>query len=143
MNPDYRDFERPLADREAKIQDRRQASTCAAVNIDAGLHALRDKLRLRTAQIFRDLSPWQVSQLAPHPARPYTNDYIRVVCDEFQELAGDRAYSDDAAIVGGLGRIRGRSVMSIGTQTGGDHKAKVRPQFRLPAAGGHRNASRT
>src|SRR5690606_39686137 len=102
MNPNYLDFEQPIADLEAKIQDLRQASHGPAVNIDAELHALQDKLRLRTAQIFRDLSPWQVSQLARHPARPYTNDHIRVVCDEFQELAGDRAYSDDAAIVGGL-----------------------------------------
>src|SRR3546814_9759109 len=116
MNPNYLDFEQTIADLEAKIQDRRQASTGPAVNNDAELHTLQDKLRLLTAQIFRDLSPWQVSQLARHPARPYTNDYIRVICDEFQELAGDRAYSDDAAIVGGLGRINGRSVMIIGHQ---------------------------
>ena len=107
MNPNYLDFEQPIADLEARIQDLRQASSGPAVNIDAELRTLQDKLRLRTAQIFRDLTPWQVSQLARHPARPYTNDYIRYVCDEFQELAGDRAYADDAAIVGGIGRISG------------------------------------
>ena len=110
MNPNYLDFEQPIADLEAKIQDLRQASTGPGVNIDAELRTLQDKLRLRTAQIFRDLSSWQVSQLARHPARPYTNDYIRIICDEFQELAGDRAYADDAAIVGGIGRINGRTV---------------------------------
>ncbi|WP_027081422.1 acetyl-CoA carboxylase carboxyltransferase subunit alpha [Luteimonas mephitis] len=142
MNPNYLDFEQPIADLEAKIQDLRQASTGPAVNIDAELHTLQDKLRLRTAQIFRDLSPWQVSQLARHPARPYTNDYIRVICDEFQELAGDRAYSDDAAIVGGLGRINGRSVMIIGHQKGRDTKAKVRRNFGMPRPEGYRKALR-
>ena len=101
MNPNYLDFEQPIADLEARIQDLRSASAGPAVHLDAEVHALPDKLRVRTAQIFRDLAPWQVSQLARHPARPYTLDYIRVFCDEFQELAGDRAYADDAAIVGG------------------------------------------
>ena len=142
MNPNYLDFEQPIADLEAKIQDLRQASTGPAVNIDAELHTLKDKLRLRTAHIFRDLSAWQVSQLARHPARPYTNDYIRVMCDEFQELAGDRAYSDDAAIVGGLGRIDGRSVMIIGHQKGRDTKAKVRRNFGMPRPEGYRKALR-
>jgi len=142
MNPNYLDFEQPIADLEAKIQDLRQASTGPAVNIDAELHTLQNKLRLRTAQIFRDLSPWQVSQLARHPARPYTNDYIRVICDEFQELAGDRAYADDAAIVGGLGRIDGRSVMIIGHQKGRDTKAKVRRNFGMSRPEGYRKALR-
>jgi len=142
MNPNYLDFEQPIADLEAKIQEMRHASTAPAVNIDAEVHALQDKLRLRTAQIFRDLTPWQVSQLARHPARPYTNDYIRIICDEFQELAGDRAYSDDAAIVGGLGRIDGRSVMIIGHQKGRDTKAKVRRNFGMPRPEGYRKALR-
>ena len=84
--------------------DFRHASSGPAVDVDAEVHALQDKLRVRTAQIFRDLSPWQVSQLARHPARPYTLDYLRVICDEFQELAGDRAFANDQAIVGGLAR---------------------------------------
>lgn len=142
MNPNYLDFEQPIADLEAKIQELRQASDGPAVNIDAELATLRDKLRKRTAHIFRDLTPWQVAQLARHPQRPYTNDYIRAFCDEFQELAGDRAYADDAAIVGGLGRINGRSVVIIGHQKGRDTKTKVRRNFGMPRPEGYRKALR-
>lgn len=142
MNPNYLDFEQPIADLDARIQDLRQASAGPGINIDAELHTLQDKLRLRTAQIFRDLTPWQVSQLARHPARPYTNDYIRNMCDEFEELAGDRAYADDAAIVGGIGRVGGRSVMILGHQKGRDTKAKVRRNFGMPRPEGYRKALR-
>ena len=142
MNPNYLDFEQPIADLEAKIQELRHASNAPAVDVDAEVHALQDKLRIRTAQIFRDLSPWQVSQLARHPARPYTLDYIRVICDEFQELAGDRAFSDDAAIVGGLGRINGRSVVIIGHQKGRDTKSKIKRNFGMPRPEGYRKALR-
>ncbi len=142
MNPNYLDFEQPIADLEAKIQELRSASAGPAVNVDAEVHALQDKLRIRTAQIFRDLSPWQVSQLARHPARPYTLDYIRVFCDEFQELAGDRAYADDKAIVGGLGRIDGRPVMIIGHQKGRDTKSKIARNFGMPRPEGYRKALR-
>jgi acetyl-CoA carboxylase carboxyl transferase subunit alpha len=142
MNPNYLDFEQPIADLEAKIQELRHASRGPAVNIDAEIHALQNKLRQRTAHIFRDLSPWQVSQLARHPARPYTNDYIRVMCEEFQELAGDRAYADDPAIVGGLARIDGRSVVLVGHQKGRDTKSKVRRNFGMPRPEGYRKALR-
>ena len=142
MNPNYLDFEQPIADLEAKIQDLRQASTGPGVNIDAELRTLQDKLRRRTAQIFRDLTPWQVAQLARHPARPYTSDYIRVMCDEFEELAGDRAYADDPAIIGGLGRIGGRSVMIIGHEKGRDTRSKVRRNFGMPRPEGYRKALR-
>lgn len=142
MNPNYLDFEQPIADLEAKIQELRHASNAPAVDVDAEVHALQDKLRVRTAQIFRDLSPWQVSQLARHPARPYTLDYIRIICDEFQELAGDRAFSDDAAIVGGLGRINGRSVVIIGHQKGRDTKSKIKRNFGMPRPEGYRKALR-
>jgi acetyl-CoA carboxylase carboxyl transferase subunit alpha len=142
MNPNYLDFEQPIADLEAKLHELRAASAGPAVNVDAEVRALQDKLRTRTAHIFRDLSPWQVSQLARHPQRPYTNDYIREICDEFEELAGDRAYADDAAIVGGLGRIDGRSVVIIGHQKGRDTKAKVRRNFGMPRPEGYRKALR-
>ena len=142
MNPNYLDFEQPIADLEAKIQELRHAGTGSAVNIDAEIRALEDKLRIRTAQIFRDLSAWQVSQLARHPARPYTLDYLRVICDEFQELAGDRAFANDNAIVGGLARIGGRSVMVIGHEKGRDTKAKVRRNFGMPKPEGYRKALR-
>ena len=142
MNPNYLDFEQPIADLETKIQELRHASHGPAVNIDAEVHALQDKLRQRTAHIFRDLSPWQVSQLSRHPARPYTLDYLRVICDEFQELAGDRAYADDAAIVGGLARIDGRAVMVIGHEKGRDTKSKLKRNFGMPRPEGYRKALR-
>jgi acetyl-CoA carboxylase carboxyl transferase subunit alpha len=142
MNPNYLDFEQPIADLETKIQELRHASHGPAVNIDAEVHTLQDKLRQRTAQIFRDLSSWQVSQLARHPARPYTMDYLRVICDEFQELAGDRAFANDNAIVGGLARIDGRSVMVIGHEKGRDTKAKIRRNFGMPKPEGYRKALR-
>jgi acetyl-CoA carboxylase carboxyl transferase subunit alpha len=142
MNPNYLDFEQPIADLEAKIQDLRHANTGPAVDMDAEVHALQGKLRQRTAHIFRDLSPWQVSQLSRHPARPYTLDYLRVICDEFQELAGDRAYADDPAIVGGLARIDGRAVMVIGHEKGRDTKSKLRRNFGMPRPEGYRKALR-
>jgi acetyl-CoA carboxylase carboxyl transferase subunit alpha len=142
MNPNYLDFEQPIADLEAKIQELRSASAGPAVNVDTEVRALQDKLRVRTAQIFRDLSPWQVSQLSRHPARPYTADYIKVFCDEFQELAGDRAFADDKAIIGGLGRINGRSVMIIGHQKGRATKEKIQRNFGMPKPEGYRKALR-
>ena len=132
MNPNYLDFEQPIADLETKIQDLRNASTGPAVNVDTEVRALQDKLRKRTAQIFRDLSAWQVSQMSRHPARPYTLDYVREFCDEFHELAGDRAFSDDKAIVGGLARLDGRPLMVIGHQKGRDTREKVRRNFGMP-----------
>ncbi|WP_282267404.1 acetyl-CoA carboxylase carboxyltransferase subunit alpha [Stenotrophomonas sp. PS02298] len=142
MNPNYLDFEQPIADLESKIKDLRNASAGPAVNVDAEVKALEDKLRLRTAQIFRNLSSWQVLQVARHPSRPYALDYIRIFCDEFQELAGDRAFADDKAIVGGLARIGGRSVMLIGHQKGRDTKEKVRRNFGMPKPEGYRKALR-
>ena len=142
MNPNYLDFEQPIADLETKIQELRQASDGPALNIDKEVQALQDKLRKRTATIFRDLTPWQVSQLSRHPQRPYTLDYLRVICDEFQELAGDRAFADDQAIVGGLARIDGRPVMVIGHEKGRDTKTKVRRNFGMPKPEGYRKALR-
>ncbi|MFN3702352.1 acetyl-CoA carboxylase carboxyltransferase subunit alpha [Thermomonas sp.] len=142
MNPNYLDFEQPIADLETKIQELRQASSAPAVNIDAEVHALQEKLRKRTATIFRDLTPWQVSQLARHPQRPYTLDYLRVICDEFQELAGDRAFADDPAIVGGLARIDGRALLVVGHEKGRDTKTKVRRNFGMPKPEGYRKALR-
>lgn len=142
MNPNYLDFEQPIADLDAKIQELRQASNGPAVDIEEEVQALQNKLRQRTAAIFRDLAPWQVSQMSRHPLRPYTNDYIKFMASEFQELAGDRAFADDAAIVGGLARIDGRSVMLIGHQKGRDTKSKVRRNFGMPRPEGYRKALR-
>ena len=142
MNPNYLDFEQPIADLEAKINDLRSASAGPAVNVETEVRALEDKLRLRTAQIFRNLSSWQVLQVARHPQRPYPLDYIGIFCDEFQELAGDRAFADDKAIVGGLARIGGRPVMLIGHQKGRDTKEKIKRNFGMPKPEGYRKALR-
>ncbi len=142
MNPNFLDFEQPIAELEGKIQELRHASHGQAFNIDEEIARLRDKLKLKTAEIFRNLTPWQVSQLARHPSRPYTLDYIRAICEEFVELAGDRAYADDAAIVGGVGRIDGRSVVIIGHQKGRDTKTKIRRNFGMPRPEGYRKALR-
>jgi len=105
MNPNFLDFEQPIAELDAKIEELRHASSGQAFNIDEEVSRLREKLKVKTAEIFRNLTPWQISQLSRHPGRPYTLDYIGAICEEFHELAGDRTFADDAAIVGGLGRI--------------------------------------
>ena len=140
MNPNFLDFEQPIADLESRIQELRRASDGHAVNIDAEVDTLQEKLRARTAEIFGNLTPWQISQLARHPQRPYTLDYLALVCDEFHELAGDRAYADDAAIVGGLARISGRACVVIGQQKGRDTKSKIRRNFGMPRPEGYRKA---
>lgn len=142
MNPNFLDFEKPIAELDAKIQELTQAGRGSSVNIEDEVGKLRDKLRARTADIFKNLTPWQITQLSRHPARPYTNDYIATICDEFHELAGDRAFADDPAIVGGLGRIDGRPVAIIGHQKGRDIKSKVRRNFGMPRPEGYRKALR-
>ena len=142
MNPNFLDFEQPIAELDAKIQELRRASTGPAVNIETEVNGLQEKLRARTAEIFKALTPWQISQLARHPQRPYTTDYLGLVFDEFHELAGDRAFADDAAIVGGLARLDGRAVMVIGQQKGRDTKAKIRRNFGMPRPEGYRKALR-
>jgi acetyl-CoA carboxylase carboxyl transferase subunit alpha len=141
MNPNFLDFEQPIAELDAKIQELRKAAG-PSVNIDAETKALNAKLEARTAEIFKALTPWQVSQLARHPQRPYTLDYIELMCEEFHELAGDRAFADDAAIVGGLARIDGRSCVIIGQQKGRDTKSKIRRNFGMPRPEGYRKALR-
>jgi acetyl-CoA carboxylase carboxyl transferase subunit alpha len=142
MNPNFLEFEQPIAELEAKIQELRHASHGQAFNIEEDIGRLKDKLKHKTAEIFRNLTPWQIAQLARHPARPYTLDYVRTICSEFHELAGDRAFGDDAAIVGGLARIDGRAVVVIGHQKGRDTKTKIRRNFGMPRPEGYRKALR-
>ncbi|AFC85180.1 acetyl-CoA carboxylase carboxyltransferase subunit alpha [Frateuria aurantia] len=142
MNPNFLDFEKPIADLDAKIEELRSTSDGQAFNIDDEVARLKEKLKLKTAEIFRNLSPWQVSQLSRHPRRPYTLDYVGMICDEFVELAGDRAFANDQAIVGGLARIKGRPVMVIGHQKGRDTRTKVRRNFGMPRPEGYRKALR-
>jgi len=142
MNPNFLDFEQPIAELEGKIQELRHASHGQAFNIDDEVAKLREKLKRKTADIFKNLTPWQIAQLARHPARPYTLDYVQAICEEFHELAGDRAYADDAAIVGGLARMDGRAVMVIGQQKGRDTRTKIRRNFGMPRPEGYRKALR-
>ena len=142
MNPNFLDFEQPIAELDGKIQELRHASHGQAFNIDEEVSRLRDKLKHKTAEIFRNLTPWQIAQVARHPARPYTLDYLQAMCEEFHELAGDRFYADDPAIVGGLARIDGRSIVVIGQQKGRDTKSKIRRNFGMPRPEGYRKALR-
>ena len=142
MNPAFLDFEQPIAELEAKIAELRHASQGNAFNIDAEIAQLKEKLKAKTEQIFSGLTAWQVSQLARHPLRPYTLDYAAAMFDEFHELAGDRAFADDAAIVGGPARLDGRAVMVIGHQKGRDTKQKIRRNFGMPRPEGYRKALR-
>ncbi len=142
MNPNFLDFEQPIAELEDKLRELTAAGHDHAIDVDDEVGKLRTKLRVKTAEIFRDLTPWQVTQLSRHPGRPYTLDYIGVICDEFHELAGDRMYADDAAIVGGLARIVGRPAMVIGHQKGRDIKSKVKRNFGMPRPEGYRKALR-
>jgi acetyl-CoA carboxylase carboxyl transferase subunit alpha len=142
MNPNFLDFEQPIAELEDKLRELTAAGRDNAIDVDDEVGKLRSKLRSKTAEIFRDLSPWQITQLSRHPARPYANDYLAVICDEFHELAGDRMYADDAAIVGGLARVIGRPVMVIGHQKGRDIKSKVRRNLGMPRPEGYRKALR-
>jgi acetyl-CoA carboxylase carboxyl transferase subunit alpha len=142
MNPNFLDFEQPIAELDGKIQELRHASHGQAFNIDDEVSRLRDKLKHKTAEIFRNLTPWQIAQVARHPARPYTLDYLQAMCEEFHELAGDRLYADDPAIVGGLARIDGRAIVVIGQQKGRDTKNKIRRNFGMPRPEGYRKALR-
>jgi acetyl-CoA carboxylase carboxyl transferase subunit alpha len=142
MNPAFLDFEQPIAELEGKIQELRFASQGNAMNIEEEIGKLKDKCRAKTQAIFANLSPWQIAQLARHPQRPHTVDYLTTVFDEFHELKGDRHYADDPAIIGGLARIAGRPVMFIGQEKGRDTKDKVRRNFGMPRPEGYRKAQR-
>ena len=114
MNPNFLEFEQPIADLEAKIEDLRLVGNGAEVNISEEISKLQEKSIALTESIFKNLSSWQISQLSRHPRRPYTLDYISRIFDEFDELHGDRTFADDAAIVGGIGRLEGRPVVVLG-----------------------------
>lgn len=142
MNPNYLEFEQPIAELEAKIEELRLVSSDAELNITEEITNLQDKCKTLTQQIFSDLSPWQVAQLARHPRRPYTLDYVKQLFTEFDELHGDRHFADDAAIVGGMARFDGRPVMVIGHQKGREIEEKVRRNFGMPKPEGYRKACR-
>jgi acetyl-CoA carboxylase carboxyl transferase subunit alpha len=138
----FLDFEQPIAELEAKIEELKHVTTDSKVNIAEEIARLQRKSRQLTTSIFASLSPWQITQLARHPLRPYTLDYVKRICDEFTELHGDRMFGDDAAIVGGLARIDGRPLMLIGHQKGRDTKERVRRNHGMPKPEGYRKALR-
>jgi len=142
MNPNYLDFEQPIAELQAKIDELKNVGSDNAINLDEEIQRLQNKMRQQIKSIFKDLTPWQICQLSRHPLRPYTLDYVGMIFDEFHELHGDRAFADDHAIVGGLGRFRGRSVVLIGQQKGRDTKAKIFRNFGMPRPEGYRKAHR-
>ena len=137
---DVLDFERPIAEREARLEVLR-ATASGSEGIEA-VRRLEAEIREETEAIFSNLSPWQVAQVARHPQRPYSLDYIERMCSTFVELHGDRAFADDPAMVGGLARIQGRALVVVGHQKGRDTKEKVRRQFGMPNPEGYRKALR-
>jgi acetyl-CoA carboxylase carboxyl transferase subunit alpha len=142
MNLNFLDFEQPIAELEAKIEELRFVGDDNEINISDEIGRLQTKSRTLTKSIFSSLSSWQISQLARHPQRPYTQDYIERIFTEFEELHGDRAFADDAAIVGGVARLDGTPVMVMGHQKGHDTKEKVRRNFGMPRPEGYRKAMR-
>ncbi|HIZ50203.1 MAG TPA: acetyl-CoA carboxylase carboxyl transferase subunit alpha [Candidatus Pseudomonas excrementavium] len=138
----YLEFEQPIADLQAKIEELRLVGSDNSLNITEEITRLQDKSRSLTESIFSNLSSWQVAQMSRHPQRPYTLDYIRHIFTDFEELHGDRHFADDAAIVGGIARLDGRPVMVIGHQKGRDVKEKVRRNFGMPKPEGYRKACR-
>lgn len=142
MNPNFLDFEQPIADLHAKIEELRLVGNDNALNITDEISRLQEKSKALTENIFGNLSSWQIAQLARHPRRPYTLDYIEHIFTEFEELHGDRHFSDDAAIVGGVARLEDQPVMIIGHQKGREVREKVRRNFGMPRPEGYRKACR-
>ncbi|MDJ0749243.1 MAG: acetyl-CoA carboxylase carboxyltransferase subunit alpha [Woeseiaceae bacterium] len=142
MDMKFLDFEQPIAELEAKIEELRYVGDDSEININEEVARLRAKSESLTRSIFAKLSPWQIARVARHESRPYTQDYLDVIAPDFQELHGDRMYADDPAIIGGLGRIDGRTCMIIGHQKGRDTKERVRRNYGMPKPEGYRKAQR-
>ncbi|MFO1349428.1 MAG: acetyl-CoA carboxylase carboxyltransferase subunit alpha [Gammaproteobacteria bacterium] len=142
MNQNFLDFERPIAELEAKLTELRKLIDDSELNIGEEMALLETKSKTLTASIFANLTPWQVAQLARHPDRPYTLDYIERIFTDFQELHGDRTFADDPAIMAGMARLEGRPVMVIGHQKGRGTKDKLRHNFGMPRPEGYRKAIR-
>jgi len=142
MQLNFLDYEQPIAELEAKIDELRHMSSDSGLNITEEIQKLQEKSIELTRSIFASLTPWQTTQMARHPERPYTADYISRTITDFEELHGDRAYADDAALITGMGRLNGRPVMVIGHQKGRDTKEKVARNFGMPRPEGYRKALR-
>src|SRR5271167_3868295 len=142
MAMNFLEFEQPIAELEAKIEELKFIGSDASVNISEEIKRLQSKSRALTTSIFASLTPWQITELARHPQRPYTLDYVSMIFSDWHELHGDRMYSDDLAIVGGLARFDGIPVMLIGQQKGRDTKERVRRNYGMPKPEGYRKALR-
>src|SRR5687768_9882168 len=142
MKITFLDFEQPIAELEAKIEELRFAQDDSAVDISAEILRLQKKSQSLTNSIYAKLTPWQISQVARHPQRPYTLDYIQHLFTDFEELHGDRNFADDYSIIGGLARFNGQTVMVIGQQKGRDTKEKIHRNFGMPKPEGYRKALR-
>jgi acetyl-CoA carboxylase carboxyl transferase subunit alpha len=142
MKQTFLDFEQPIAELEAKIEELRYVQDDSALDISEEINRLQKKSNALTKEIYGKLSPWQISQVARHPQRPYTLDYIHNIFTDFQELHGDRSYADDASMIGGLARFSNQTVMVIGHQKGHDTKEKLLRNFGMPRPEGYRKALR-
>jgi acetyl-CoA carboxylase carboxyl transferase subunit alpha len=142
MSMNFLEFEQPIAELEAKIEELRFLGSDSSTNLAEEIKRLQAKSRALTTSIFANLSPWQITQLARHPQRPYTLDYVSMIFTDWHELHGDRMYGDDLAIVGGLARLEGTPVMLIGEQKGRDTKERVRRNYGMPKPEGYRKALR-
>jgi acetyl-CoA carboxylase carboxyl transferase subunit alpha len=142
MAVNFLDFEQPIAELEAKLEELGHLSSDESVNVEEEIGKLRAKSQQLTRSIFANLTPWQITQLARHPQRPYALDYIAALCTDFQELHGDRMYGDDLAIIGGPARLEGRTIMVIGHQKGRDTKERVRRNYGMPKPEGYRKSLR-
>jgi len=142
MAVSFLEFEQPIAELEAKIEELGHVTSDSKINIAEEIARLQKKSRQLTTTIFASLTPWQITQLARHPHRPYTLDYINMLCTDFSELHGDRMYGDDLAIVGGMARLNGEPIMVIGQQKGRDTKERVRRNYGMPKPEGYRKALR-
>ncbi|HSG97175.1 MAG TPA: acetyl-CoA carboxylase carboxyltransferase subunit alpha [Woeseiaceae bacterium] len=142
MDMKFLDFEQPIAELEAKIEELRYVGDDSEININEEVARLKAKSESLTKSIFTKLTPWQIARVARHESRPYTLDYLSYIVSDFQELHGDRMYADDPAIIGGTGRIDGRVCMFIGHQKGRDTKERVRRNYGMPKPEGYRKAQR-
>ncbi len=142
MKTTFLDFEQPISELETKIEELRFVQNDSAVDISEEIDRLKKKSEGLTKEIYAKLTPWQVSQVARHPQRPYTMDYVREIFTDFHELHGDRAFADDRSMVGGLARFNGQAVMVIGHQKGRDVKERTLRNFGMSKPEGYRKALR-
>ncbi|MDP3417687.1 acetyl-CoA carboxylase carboxyltransferase subunit alpha [Falsiroseomonas sp.] len=138
----FLDFEKPIAELEGKIEELRRTTDAGGIDVAEEVGKLRDKAHKLLLATYAKLTPWQKAQIARHPERPHASDYIAGLIEDFLPLAGDRAFGDDTAVLGGMGRFRGRAVMVIGTERGHDTESRVKHNFGMARPEGYRKARR-